>query len=136
MADTAAAHILCCMRRLMASRDMLLQGCFEMDRIRPVRRLKNCTLGLLGFGNISRNLAGKMKSFFGRILVSDPYFQGEAEYQLSTVIYNTGTVIAGIGRDLDPRAIVGVYEKYDLYRRIFSDEKGRGAGKYIKRRDY
>ena len=80
VADTAAAHILCCMRRLMASRDMLLQGCFEMDRIRPVRRLKNCTLGLLGFGNISRNLAGKMKSFFGRIMVSDPYFQGEAEY--------------------------------------------------------
>ncbi len=80
VADTAAAHILCCMRKLMISRDMLLQGDFQIESIRPVRRLRESTLGLLGFGNISKNLAGKMKGFFGRVLVSDPYFRKQTEY--------------------------------------------------------
>lgn len=80
VADTAAAHIFCCMRKLMASRELLLQGDFKVDKIRPVKRLRNSALGLLGFGNISRNLAEKMKGFFGKILVSDPYFQNQEEY--------------------------------------------------------
>lgn len=80
VADTAAAHILNAARKLTASRDLLMDGAFSIGDIRPMQRLECCTLSLLGFGNIARNLAGKMRPFFGRILAYDPYFTAQADY--------------------------------------------------------
>lgn len=80
VADTAIAHILNAMRRITRARDLLLQGSFTMDAIQPMKRLEDCTIGLLGFGNIARNLANKIEPFFKKLIVFDPYFSNQKEY--------------------------------------------------------
>jgi D-3-phosphoglycerate dehydrogenase len=80
VADTAMGHILNAFRKLNTARDLVLNGAFSMDAIRPIKRLEECTLGLLGFGNIARNLSRKAYSFFDRILASDPYFERQSDY--------------------------------------------------------
>ena len=80
VADTAAAHILNAARKLSVTRDALLNNCFDMNQVRPSFRLEESTLGLLGFGNIARNLYGKMKGFFKRVVAYDPYFLRQADY--------------------------------------------------------
>ena len=75
VANTAIAHIMNAMRKITVSRDMLLSGTFDMNAVGPMKRMKNAVLGLLGFGNIARDVAKKMKDFFAEIVVYDPYFQ-------------------------------------------------------------
>lgn len=75
VANTAAAHLLNGLRRLSFARDLLLEGRFSMKAVEPLRRVRNATLCLLGFGNIARNLKEKMQPFFGRIVAYDPYFR-------------------------------------------------------------
>ena len=74
VANTAIAHILNAMRKITESRDLLLKKAFTYDAVRPIKRLSECTLCLLGFGNIARDVARKMASFVKRIVVFDPYF--------------------------------------------------------------
>lgn len=80
VANHAAAHILNAVRKLSLSRDRLLAGTFRMDELHPVWRIEEKTLCLLGFGNIARNLCGKMKPFFGRVVAYDPYFTRKEDY--------------------------------------------------------
>jgi D-3-phosphoglycerate dehydrogenase / 2-oxoglutarate reductase len=80
VADTAIAHILNAMRKITLARDLLLNGTFTMDAIRPMKRLEESTLCLIGFGNIARNVAKKATPFFKRIVVFDPYFSGIKDY--------------------------------------------------------
>ncbi len=80
VADTAAAHILNALRKLSVTRDMLLQNTFEMNRAGRVFRSENACLALLGFGNVARNLYGKMRPFFHRIVAYDPYFSDVQSY--------------------------------------------------------
>ena len=51
-----------------------------MNAVRPLIRLQNATLCLIGFGNIARNLEKKMLPFFRHIVAYDPYFTRAAEY--------------------------------------------------------
>lgn len=80
VADTAAAHILNAARKLSVTRDMLLANDFEMSRAGEVFRLETATLGLLGFGNVARNLYRKMRGFFKKVVAYDPYFADTAAY--------------------------------------------------------
>lgn len=80
VADTAIAHMMNAMRKISKSRDLLLDGKFSMDAIRPIKRISETTLGLIGFGNIARNVARKMKAFFEKIVVYDPYFENIKAY--------------------------------------------------------
>lgn len=80
VAATAAAHLLNGMRKICVARDQLLGGSFEMTRIQPIKRISEATLCLLGFGNIARNLAKKMRPFFHKIVAYDPYFTGQADW--------------------------------------------------------
>lgn len=80
VADTAAAHILNATRKLSLTRDMLLADDFSMDRAGRMFRTENATLALLGFGHVARDLYGKMRAFFGRIVAYDPYFSDTAAY--------------------------------------------------------
>ncbi|NPV39773.1 MAG: C-terminal binding protein [Anaerolineae bacterium] len=80
VADTAIAHILNAMRKISLSRDLVLNGQFSMDAIRPIKRISETTLGLLGFGNIARDVAEKTKRLFQQIVVYDPYFKFVNDY--------------------------------------------------------
>jgi len=80
VADTAAAHILNAVRKLTVTRDMLFQNDFEMNRAGTIFRIEEATLALLGFGNVARNLYGKMRPFFRRIVACDPFFRDVEAY--------------------------------------------------------
>ena len=67
VADTAIAHIMNAQRKITLANRLLLEKAFEMDKIRPVRRMENEVLCLIGFGHIARNVAAKMKAFFQEI---------------------------------------------------------------------
>lgn len=74
VADTAAGHIINATRKHSLARDLLLQDAFDLSKIRPIQRMEDATLCLLGFGHIARNLYGKMHRFFKEIVAYDPFF--------------------------------------------------------------
>ncbi len=80
VSNTAAAHLLNAMRKVNIAHEQLLNGTFDMNSIQPIKRLKEATLCLLGFGNIARDLAGKMRLFFKEIVAYDPYFTAQEKY--------------------------------------------------------
>ena len=80
VANHAAAHILNALRQITHSRDLLLRNEFDFSKIRPLHRCEEQTLCLLGFGHIARELYGKMKPFFAKVVAFDPYFSGQAAY--------------------------------------------------------
>lgn len=80
VADTAIAHIMNAKRKIARANSLLLAGEFDMAKIRPVGRMENEVLCLIGFGNIARNVAEKMKSFFKEIVVYDPYVKDRGSY--------------------------------------------------------
>lgn len=80
VANTAIAHIMNALRKISISRDMLMAGSFDMQKIRPLQRTEDAILCLLGFGNIARDVMWKMERFFGKIVVYDPYFKEKDAY--------------------------------------------------------
>lgn len=80
VADSAMALILDAMRKVTLSRDLLMQKKYSINAIKPVKRIGETTLCLLGFGNIARNLYHKAKTFFNTIVAYDPFFKDQANY--------------------------------------------------------
>ncbi|HEY82513.1 MAG TPA: C-terminal binding protein [Dehalococcoidia bacterium] len=81
VAEHAMAFILACARKLVRLDRAVREGkwdSYEKREIRskilpPVFPLKNQTLGLIGFGRISRALVPKAKGFEMRVIAHDPY---------------------------------------------------------------
>lgn len=77
VADQAAMFILACTRRL--SQQILATHEYGWDRqpiadaIRQIRRVRGQTLGFIGFGQIARRTAEKLRGFEFRYLAADPY---------------------------------------------------------------
>lgn len=80
VADTAVAHIMNAVRKISFSRDRLLDGSFTMESVKPIRRMEEQTLCLLGFGRIAREVYRKMQPFFKDVVAYDPYFNDQAAY--------------------------------------------------------
>ncbi|BBB47766.1 C-terminal binding protein [Pelolinea submarina] len=80
VSNSAIALMLDALRKITVARDLLLKGEFNMDAIQPIKRVSDTTLCLIGFGNIARNVYAKAKAFFARVVVYDPYFNGQADY--------------------------------------------------------
>lgn len=73
VSDTALAHILNCQRKLSLADRLLHAGTWSYDRVKPMRRLANQTVGLVAFGHIARRLAEKLRPYGNRILAYDPF---------------------------------------------------------------
>ena len=80
VADTAAGHIINAMRRHSRARDLLLENSFEIGKLRPIQRMEDTTLCLLGFGHIARNLYSKIHRFFKEVVAYDPFFAETSAY--------------------------------------------------------
>ena len=82
VADHAAALILNLARRISVLDRFVHEGNWlgALDITGPVPRLSTQTVGLVGFGRISRQVATNLKPFFGTILAHDPYLtQSQAD---------------------------------------------------------
>lgn len=75
--DEVAAHttamILALLRRLPEGHEVLLRGGWGVDDLRPMKRLSDVTVGLVGLGRIGRATAAMLSGTGVRIIGSDPY---------------------------------------------------------------
>lgn len=72
VADHALAMVLALARRLPALDRAVRQGKWGAGSAGPMRRLSSQTLGLIGFGRIGRDLAGKASALGFRVLAHSP----------------------------------------------------------------
>lgn len=77
VSDLAMGLILALVRRIPAYSSDVKKGIWHIDSPKDAlplsRGLQNMTLGLAGFGNISREVSKKAKPFFRNIIAADPF---------------------------------------------------------------
>lgn len=98
VSNHALAMILALNRRLLAADRMLRDNTHALEKIRPIYRLCDATAGLLGFGNIARRLAEKLKPLVASVLAFDPHVD-DAEMESRGV--KRAAVIEDIFRESD-----------------------------------
>jgi D-3-phosphoglycerate dehydrogenase / 2-oxoglutarate reductase len=73
VSNHALALMLALHRRLPTGDRLLRESRHTLEAIRPIPRLKDCTLGLVAFGHIARVLAEKARPLFGEVMAADPF---------------------------------------------------------------
>src|SRR5215210_1895761 len=73
VADHTFALLLAVMRKIVIGHGHVQGGGWGIDPLRPIHRLREQTLGLIGFGNIARGVAARALPFGLRVLTFDPY---------------------------------------------------------------
>jgi D-3-phosphoglycerate dehydrogenase / 2-oxoglutarate reductase len=73
VAAHAVAMTLSLLRRLPDGEAVLRSGGWGIDRLRPIKRLSDCTVGVVGLGRIGRRVADLMGAFGVTVLGHDPY---------------------------------------------------------------
>jgi D-3-phosphoglycerate dehydrogenase len=99
VANQALALILGTNRKLLEMDTFVRQGRWAAgDRARqvarPIRRLSQLTLGLIGFGNIARLVTDRAKPFGFRIVTSDPFVQPEVAEAMGVELLSMDDVLA------------------------------------------
>ncbi|HCG63742.1 MAG TPA: hydroxyacid dehydrogenase [Sphaerochaeta sp.] len=74
VSDTAVAHTLNLFRAISKANSLVRSNDWSLDKIRPLKRLSESTIGLVAFGNIARRTAEKFRGFTSHIVAYDPYF--------------------------------------------------------------
>lgn len=73
VATHALTLVLALVRRLPESTRQLDEGAWGVDGIRPVSRVSELTVGLLGYGRIARRLAASVRLLGATVVAHDPY---------------------------------------------------------------
>ncbi len=77
VSDHAMALLLALIRKIPLSNKLVHSGRWEMPAVVPISRIQGRVLGLLGFGNIPRQVAPKARAFGMRVITHDPYVSDE-----------------------------------------------------------
>ena len=80
VAEHTMALVLACARRVAVYDRLVRGGRWELPPGKPLFRLSGRTLGLVGFGNIARQVAVRAAAFGMRILFADPVVEEGAEF--------------------------------------------------------
>src|SRR5712671_6090896 len=75
VAEHTMALVLACARKVAFYDRLVRNGRWEVPPGKPLFRLAGSTLGLVGFGNIARQVAVRASSFGMSVLYSDPFVQ-------------------------------------------------------------
>lgn len=75
VAEDAMALLLACARKVVFFDRMVRSERWEVTPGKPIFRVAGSTLGLVGFGNISRQVAIRAAAFGMRVLFSDPFIK-------------------------------------------------------------
>lgn len=73
VATQAVALLLALVRKLPQSHAKVVAGGWGLDGLRPMRRMSELTVGLVGFGRIARNVHAYLGPMGPRFLVHDPF---------------------------------------------------------------
>ena len=83
VSDHAMALLLSVARKIPYANKLVADGRWEMPAVVPIARLRGSTLGLLGLGNIPRQIVGKAQAFGMKVIASDPYCPDEVFQKLN-----------------------------------------------------
>jgi len=139
-ADDVAEHtialLLACARRL-ASSDRLVQAGFwpSYGELGTMRRIAGQTLGLLGFGRIAREVAGRAAAGLRmRVIAHDPFVPTEAAAALGTELVGADDLFAQshflsvhLPLTADTRHLVGAHELALMRSNAYLINTSRGA---------
>jgi D-3-phosphoglycerate dehydrogenase len=73
VAEHTMALLLACARKIAFYDRLIRAGRWEVPPGKPIQRLAGRTLGLVGFGNIARQVAVRAAAFGMRVLYADPF---------------------------------------------------------------
>jgi len=73
VADHALALLMGAVRHVARQDAAVRAGEWDRTKARPARRMKGCTMGFVGFGNIARGLARRVSGFDMTLVAYDPY---------------------------------------------------------------
>ena len=79
VAAHAVALMLTVVRKIPWADQKVRAGSWAIDEFRPVHRLSELTVGLLGFGRIGRRVAAALQTFGVEIIVHDPYLSAASD---------------------------------------------------------
>jgi D-3-phosphoglycerate dehydrogenase len=79
VAEHTLALLLACARKIAFYDRMVRAGRWEVPPGKPIYRLAGRTLGLVGFGNIARQVAVRAAAFGMRVLYADPFI-GDGQF--------------------------------------------------------
>jgi D-3-phosphoglycerate dehydrogenase len=89
VAEAAMALMLACARKVAYFDRLVRDGHWEITSGRPMFRVAGSTLGLVGFGNIARQVAIRAAAFGMRVLYFDPFVrQGQFDAPGTRVEFN------------------------------------------------
>lgn len=77
VSDHALALIMSLLRKISFANQTVKNDVWDVNLTKPIRRLNTLTIGLVGFGNIPKRLAEKVKVLGMHVVVSDPYLPKE-----------------------------------------------------------
>ena len=78
VADHALALLMASVRHIARQDRWIRAGRWDRTGARPARRMKGCTMGFIGFGQIARALAERVSGFGMTLLAYDPYLDAKA----------------------------------------------------------
>ncbi len=86
VAEHALALLLACCRKVPFYDRLIRGGRWEVPPGKPIFRLEGSALGLIGFGNIAREVATRATAFGMRVLYADPLVTDEQASALGTKV--------------------------------------------------
>lgn len=73
VSDHTIALMLACFRKIEVLNNAVKKGVWDFKIAKPIFRLRNMKLGLVGFGNIARMVSQKAQTFGLKVIAYDPY---------------------------------------------------------------
>lgn len=86
VSDHALALMLNLLRKVSFSNQKVKQGVWDVNLSKPVRRLRDLNVGLLGFGNIPKRLAEKLQALGLTVYVYDPFISEEQAKERNVIL--------------------------------------------------
>lgn len=93
VAEHTVALLLACARKIAFYDRMVRAGRWEVPPGKPIYRLAGGTLGLVGFGNIARQVAVRAAAFGMRVLYADPFVK-EGQFDAPGKMVGLDTLLA------------------------------------------
>ena len=94
VADHAVAMVLSIARKLRYYEAQMRLGKRPLDDLDNLHRLSACTLGIVGFGSIGRQIAARAAAFGSRILIADPAVSSNDALPLGVHLVGLGSLLA------------------------------------------
>jgi D-3-phosphoglycerate dehydrogenase len=131
LANHIMAFILDSSRKITQIDRLVRSGEYSLDKIKPVRQLKDRVLGFVGFGKNAISMLPKLKAFNFRILVYDPYTsnlpQDVEGVDLDALLSRSDFVVVSCPLTEETRGIIGDAEFKLMKAEAYLINSARGA---------